>query len=145
MSGLSDPAAAAAAYAKEMASTAAVPQANGGPAFDIILLGTGDDGHCASINPGTDEAKASATSGPWVLPLPAGDKPGGITVSHRLINNAARVVVSAGEKKRATMVKRALTGKYEPYGCPAGEVKATAGTTTWIVDVESIAEYKAAH
>ena len=104
-------------------------------------LGTGDDGHCASVNPNSDEVKA--TSG-WVLPIPPSDKPGGATISIFLMNAAKRVVVSAGEKKRAEMVKQALSGVFKQYDCPAGLVKAAAGTTTWVTDVDSISAYKAA-
>jgi 6-phosphogluconolactonase/glucosamine-6-phosphate isomerase/deaminase len=113
-------------------------------------LGTGDDGHCASINPGTDEAKADVKTGPWVLPIApnAANPKAGITVSLRLLNNAKFVSVSAGEKKRAPMVKRALTNEYEAFGCPAGEVFSTILSgqpktyVTWFVDTESYADYK---
>ena len=141
-----DPKAAAAAYEKLLQGSSVIDKANGGPAFDWIGLGTGDDGHCASINPGTDEAKADVNNGPWVLPIApnASNPKAGITVSLRLLNNAKRVSVSAGEKKRAPMVKRALTGDYEKHGCPAGEVYATIPKTyvTWFVDTDSYADYK---
>lgn len=39
------------------------------PQFDIVLLGTGDDGHCASINPHSVEVKD--TSDKLVLPIAA--------------------------------------------------------------------------
>jgi hypothetical protein len=54
------------------------------------------------VNPGSDQVKA--TSG-YVLPIPASDKPGGATISIFLMNAAKRVIVSACEKKRATMVR----------------------------------------
>jgi 6-phosphogluconolactonase len=145
-----DPKAAAAAYEKLLLSSSVITQQNGGPSFDWIGLGTGDDGHCASINPGSDEAKADVINGPWVLPIAPNDSnpKAGITVSMRLINNAQRVTVSAGEKKRAPMVKRALTNEYEPFGCPAGEVAASIRPgahkcyVTWFVDTDSYADYK---
>ena len=141
ITGLEDPAKGAAAYAAAMMADPKLPKVNGAPSFDIILLGTGDDGHCASINPGS--AQVAATSG-YVLPLPAGDKPGGATVSLALINAAARVVVSASEGKRAEMVKRALSGVFPAGECPAGLVRAAQGSTTWLCDADSIAAYKAA-
>ena len=139
ITGLDDPVKGAKAYEAAMLADAKLPKVNGAPSFDIILLGTGDDGHCASINPGSEQVKASSG---YVLPIPAGDKPGGATVSMALINAAARVVVSASEKKRAEMVKRALTGVFPANECPAGLVK--AANTTWLCDVDSIAAYKAA-
>ena len=139
ITGLEDPVKGAAAYEAAMAADSKLSKVKGAPSFDIILLGTGDDGHCASINPGSAQVKAKSG---YVLPIPAGDKPGGATVSLALINAAARVVVSASEKKRAEMVKRALTGVFPEHDCPAGLVK--AANTTWLVDVDSIAAYKAA-
>lgn len=88
----------------------------------------------------------------WVLPIApnAGNPKAGVTVSLRLLNNAQLVSISAGEKKRAPMVKRALTNEYEQYGCPAGEVFSTLKGlpgipktyVTWFCDEESYAEYK---
>ena len=152
LDGGGDPAKAAAAYEKLLMSSPVVSQVQGGPAFDWVGLGTGDDGHCASINPGSAEAKADIKTSAWVLPIaPNESNPkAGITVSLRLLNNAARVSISAGEKKRAPMVLRALSSSYEPFGCPAGEVVSTLKGmpgipktyTTWFVDVESYADYK---
>lgn len=141
--GLADPPAAAKAYEAAMMASPLLSKANGGPSFDIMLLGTGDDGHCASINPQSEQVKAAASAG-HVLPIAKGDKPGGATVSLALINNAARVVVSASEAKRAGMVQRALSGVFPAHDCPAGLVKSSVGSTTWLVDVESVAAYKAA-
>ena len=147
-----DPKKAAAAYEHLLLTSPVISQVRGGPAFDWIGLGTGDDGHCASINPGSDEAKADVKTSAWVLPIApnASNPKAGVTVSLRLLNNAARVSISAGEKKRAPMVLRALSSTYEKYGCPAGEVFSTLTSspgaprtyTTWFVDVESYADYK---
>jgi 6-phosphogluconolactonase/glucosamine-6-phosphate isomerase/deaminase len=147
-----DPKKAAAAYEQLLLTSPVISQVNGGPAFDWIGLGTGDDGHCASINPGTDEAKANIKTSAWVLPIApnASNPKAGITVSLRLLNNAARVSISAGEKKRAPMVLRALTNVYEPYGCPAGEVMSTLKGlpgipktyVSWYCDVDSYEAYR---
>lgn len=139
INGLEDPVKAAKAYEAAMMADAKLAKVNSAPSFDIILLGTGDDGHCASINPQSDQVKAKSG---YVLPIPASDKPGGATISMALINAAARVIVSASEKKRAEMVKRGLTGVFPEHDCPAGLVK--AANTTWLVDVDSVAAYKAA-
>lgn len=104
-----------------------------------MLLGTGDDGHCGSLYPGSDEIKATG-QGMVVLPIDQGDKKS-IAVSMDFMCAAKTVLVSAAEPKRAEMVKRALTGDFEEWGCPAGLVNA-AGETLWFVDTESIQEYE---
>jgi hypothetical protein len=50
--------------------------------------------------------------------------------------------VSAAEPKRAEMVKRALTGVFPEFDCPAGLVNAKEGSTVWVCDTDSIAAYK---
>jgi 6-phosphogluconolactonase/glucosamine-6-phosphate isomerase/deaminase len=106
-----------------------------------MLLGTGDDGHCGSLYPQSDEIKATG-QGKVVLAIDEGDKKS-IAVSMDFMNAAQTVLVSAAEAKRATMVQRALSGDFEEWGCPAGLVKA-AGKTLWFVDTQSIAEYEKA-
>ena len=68
-----------------------------------------------------------------------------MTVSIFLINAAKRVVLGGAEAKRAEMVKRALSGVFPEFDCPAGLVNSTVGTTTWLCDTDSISAYKAAH
>jgi 6-phosphogluconolactonase len=138
----SNPPASAAQYEEMMMKSNVLTKSNGAPSFDLILMGTGDDGHCASINPNTDEAKAKSG---WVLPIAeVPGKPGGMTISIFTINAAKRVVVSAAEPKRAEMVKRGLTGVFPEFDCPAGLVSTKNGAkVTWVCDVDSIKAYKA--
>ena len=42
------------------------------------------------------------------------------------------------------MVQRALSGVFPKDECPAGLVRSATGTTTWLVDADSFAAYKAA-
>ena len=74
-----------------------------------------------------------------VLAIDEGDKKS-IAVSMDFMNAAKKVLVSAAEPKRAEMVKRALSGDFEKWGCPAGLVDC-AGDTLWFVDTDSIAAY----
>ena len=135
-----EPEEAAAAYETMIKECVAVDATGSIPSVDLILLGTGDDGHCGSLYPQSNEIKATG-SGKTVLGIDEGDKKS-IAVSMDFMNAAKKVLVSAAEPKRATMVKRALTGDFEEWGCPAGLVDC-AGETIWFVDTDSIAEYSA--
>ena len=135
-----EPEEAAAAYETMIKECIAVDASGSIPSVDLILLGTGDDGHCGSLYPQSNEIKATG-SGKTVLGIDEGDKKS-IAVSMDFMNAAQKVLVSAAEPKRATMVKRALSGDYEEWGCPAGLVDC-AGETIWFVDTDSIAEYSA--
>ena len=133
-----DPVEAAAAYTALIHDCAAVDSSGPIPSVDLMLLGTGDDGHCGSLYPQSNEIKETG-SGKVVLPIDEGDKKS-IAVSMDFMNAAKKVIVSAAEPKRASMVKRALTGDFEEWGCPSGLVDC-AGETLWFVDTDSIAEF----
>jgi len=77
---------------------------NGVPEFDLILLGIGEDGHTASLFPGTDAVKETKR-----LAVPV--KPGTalmdrISLTLPVINNSWNVIfLVSGQEKRAIMRK----------------------------------------
>ena len=80
---------------------------NGLPAFDLVFLGIGDDGHTASLFPG---APALEECERWVVrvDLPPGTEPGVPRLSVTLpVLNAARVALFmvAGESKREALAR----------------------------------------
>jgi len=102
-------------------------------AFDFVVLGTGADGHCASLFPGAPELEGKGV----VLAKQGEDA---VTFSLETINKAKKVLISAAGPGRALMVFDALV-KGKESGMPAAMV--SGQDTTWLVDNNSVAEYKA--
>jgi 6-phosphogluconolactonase len=122
--------AAAERYADELA--AAVPHEHSGsvPAFDVLLLGVGPDGHIASLFPESPALHDERL----VLPVRGAPKPPPTRLSLSLaVINAAREVwlVAAGEEK-ASAVRMALSGA-GPTQVPAAGAHGTA-RTLWLLD-----------
>ena len=99
---------------------------------DLILLGLGDDGHTASLFPGTAgleerERRVIANFVPkfssWRL-----------TFTFPLINHARQVCFLANATKSAELIERVLRG--DPQ-LPASRVEPTAGDVTWILGLSS--------
>lgn len=120
--------AAAARYADEL--RAAAPPGEPVPAFDVLLLGVGPDGHTASLFPGHPSAQDERP----VLGVHGAPKPPPTRVSlGPTALNAAREVwfVVAGEQKAAA-VALALSGA-GPVQVPAAGVRGRAATR-WLLD-----------
>jgi 6-phosphogluconolactonase len=131
-----DPEAAAQGYAAELAR-AARPEDHGPvPAFDVLLLGVGPDGHIASLFPDRpavhDERPVVAVRG---SPKPP---PNRLTLTFPSINAAREVwfVVEGGEKARA--VRLALSGAGRVQVPAAGAKGRTR--TLWLLDSAAATE-----
>jgi 6-phosphogluconolactonase len=100
------------------------------PAFDILLLGVGPDGHVASLFPETPALHDERA----VVPVRGAPKPppARLSMSLSTINSAREVwLVAAGEEK-AGAVRLALSGA-GPSAIPAAGVKGRAATR-WLLD-----------
>jgi 6-phosphogluconolactonase len=102
------------------------------PRFDMILLGIGDDGHTASLFPGTPaihETERLVVANPV-----AAHSTTRITFTYPLINAARRILVLVSGEQKARAVREALTGPYEPEQIPIQAVNPVDGQLTWLVD-----------
>jgi 6-phosphogluconolactonase len=103
---------------------------DGGP--DLVLLGMGDDGHTASLFPGTDalnETKHRALAN-RVEKLNTWR----ITMSAPFINRAREVIILVAGAGKAKRLAEVLEGPREPQRLPIQLIAPASGTLTWIVD-----------
>lgn len=102
------------------------------PRFDLILLGMGDDGHTASLFPGTealdiDDRLVSANH----VPKLNADR---LTFTAPLINAARQVIFLVTGEGKAQALKAVLEGTDDPDTYPAQLVRPRDGRLTWLVD-----------
>jgi 6-phosphogluconolactonase len=96
---------------------------------DLILLGLGDDGHTASLFPGTvalDEMTRRVVAN-FVPKLDVWR----LTFTFPLINQARHICFLIGAAKNARLIERVMEG--DPQ-FPASRVNPSAGDVTWIIE-----------
>jgi len=105
------------------------------PRFDLVFLGMGEDGHTASLFPGSP----IEVSGP-VVPVNGhyqGRPAERVTLTPSVFNTARRVVfMVAGEKKAATLAE-VLSDRYSPELLPAQRIDPKDGKLIWLVDEDA--------
>lgn len=114
-----------------------------GEAFDVMLLGVGDDAHIASIFPGSDLLRAAGegsdtlrrdeaplVAAVWVPPLGAWR----ITLRPDAVLAARRILVLVSGESKAPAVSAALEGPVDPIRWPAQILRRAADRVEWIVD-----------
>lgn len=105
------------------------------PNFDLVLLGMGDDGHTASLFPGTGaleerERPVAPTSSP-------GPGTPRVTFTLPLINAARRVVFVVTGAAKAPVVRRVLAPSPGDPTLPAALVQPHAGQVTWLLSEDA--------
>jgi 6-phosphogluconolactonase len=112
------------------------------PRFDLILLGMGDDGHTASLFPGTSLVKGTSTNDlSWVdaVQVPRLES-WRITFTPRLINAAAQVLFLVVGANKAKTLRAVIKGSYQPDILPAQLIQPENGKLTWLIDKDAAAE-----
>lgn len=125
---------AAAEYAQNLARVFAQPTEGPPPALDLILLGMGDDGHCASLFPGMPTLHVGDR---WVVSSPPGTLPppvDRVTFTFPVLNAARQVVFLVTGEKKAAPVRDIFEGGAGVNRHPAAGVHPTNGKLTWLLD-----------
>lgn len=102
------------------------------PRFDLVLLGMGEDGHTASLFPGSPLELPGATA---AVTARYQNRPAArVTLTSQVLNSAHLVMfMAAGENKAATL-SHVLDGKPQPGLLPAQRIHPKQGRLIWLVD-----------
>lgn len=105
------------------------------PQFDLILLGLGEDGHTASLFPGTsalEETRRRAIS--VFIPTLNAHR---ITLTLPVINQARRVMFIVAGKSKSEIAPRILKSNQPAKELPATLVQPQTGQLDWMLDAEA--------
>jgi 6-phosphogluconolactonase len=105
------------------------------PVFDLVILGMGEDGHTASLFPGS---KALEEKERWVVPVYL-EKPktNRITLTLPVLNRAAEILFLVSGRSKATILSEILVGNHKNDKYPAGLIHPALGDLIWLIDQEA--------
>lgn len=102
------------------------------PRFDLVLLGIGDDGHTASLFPGTAALRErNAVAVANLVPKLQSTR---LTLTAPVLNAAREVIVLVGGAAKAAVLASVLEGEERPEELPVQMIRPAAGRLGWLVD-----------
>ncbi|MCB0656848.1 MAG: 6-phosphogluconolactonase [Saprospiraceae bacterium] len=123
--------------AKEYAVTIQRYFHNQPAAFDLLLLGLGDNAHTASLFPHTSIIQETAAT---VVSLYVSDEDEfRISMSAPLINQARQVSVLAFGSAKASAVHQVIEGEWDPVNYPAQLIRPASNPVDWFLDEQAAA------
>jgi 6-phosphogluconolactonase len=110
------------------------PANNSWPRFDLIWLGLGDDGHTASLFPGSTalEEKSRLVAATWVEKM----KTFRISLTYPVLNHAAEVEFLVSGSGKAKILNDILSSP-GAAAFPAQRIKPENGRLLWLVDQDA--------
>ena len=102
------------------------------PRFDLVLLGLGDDGHTASLFPGSPALSENTR---WVVPAQAPVEPRTrLTLTFPALNRAAVAYFLVSGAKKADALDHVFAEHADPNLYPAAGIRLEDGAVTWWMD-----------
>jgi 6-phosphogluconolactonase len=104
----------------------------GSGGFHLILLGVGEDGHTASLFPGTDAVleKEAFVKSVFVKQMNSWR----VTLTLPVLNMGREIVFLAAGKQKASIIRRILESKEANLQLPASLIRPKDGTLSWMID-----------
>ena len=108
---------------------------SGFPVFDLIMLGIGEDGHTASLFPGTIslEEKTRLAVPVYTKKL----KSNRVTVTLPVLNNADQIIFLVAGRSKTHIVRSVLAGDKKRKQYPAGLINPANDKIQWLIDREA--------
>lgn len=115
-----------------------LPEVNGLPHFEMMILGLGEDGHTASIFPDQKELLnsneiCSVASHPVT-------KQKRITLTGKVINNSGKIFFMVSGKNKSFIVSDIINEKGDYLKYPAYYIKPLNGEIVWYLDKEAASD-----
>jgi 6-phosphogluconolactonase len=129
-----DPSMAAQEYESELKSTLHGTEGR----FDLVLLGLGEDGHIASIFPGTDVVDERSALVRPVMNLQQNIQR--VTLTFPIINNAREIFLLVAGKRKSSIVQRVLGISKPTKDLPATMVRPVEGNLRWMIDRDAASQ-----
>jgi len=102
------------------------------PRFDLVLLGLGEEGHTASLFPGSPALNENKR---WVVAVKAPSKPAQrLTLTLPAITGASNIYLLITGSNKAQALHHVLTGSPDPKSYPASGIRRAKGTVIWWLD-----------
>lgn len=108
------------------------------PRFDLILLGLGDDGHTASLLPGSAALHEQVQ---WTAVTRRPEEPfSRVTLTAPLLNRGASTVFLVGGRGKAAVLHSLLNATNVAPSLPAQLIRPQQGELLWLVDREAASQ-----
>jgi 6-phosphogluconolactonase len=104
----------------------------GMPAFDVVVLGVGDDGHTASLFPG--ESTVDVTDRLVAAVPGAAGREARLTLTPLPIEHSRHVFILAVGANKRPALERVWAAKGDVHDTPARVIRGVRGAVTWLID-----------